>query len=336
MRHIYSQLFLHRLVLIFFLFVLVSIDSICAEEKNSSSSKVKIWMLEWRGETDAEKGFKDVLLKSDKKFELVELDFKQKTDDLVNLLREDFLAKAEKFDYVYTYGSTITARVKNAIPNNNIRHIATIVTDPIALALTTDLKSSGINKIVAKHVVDLETQIINASKLIKIKKLGFIFNPKEINSNFVRENMQKIAEKHGLTLVDIPVRPDVEGLNIAISAIKNKQYIIDSLYLPPDTFLTVNMDIITATVTKELKIPVIAAIEDQLKKGALLGTVSSYKVIGEALAKEVLKDIEQNNKKRDVPVILDPNPEFKINEQIIKILGINVPGELQKHLKDYK
>ncbi len=295
--------------------------------------KTTVLMIQWRGETPAEKGFKDELKKTVAGIAFVTFNADQDKDRLLDYLHKEFTGQARTFDYVYSFGTTasdMVRRVLSTVDAKGTVHIMNIIADPVAAKLADSQAAAGENRIVGCHLVPLETQLRNAMKIIRFRKVGLIFNPREGNSNIQLEQVTNLSAKMGFTVIPIRIKPEQEELEAALRQVEEKQVDVDCVYLLSESFLVSHAKEVVRRLNAA-KIPTIAAVEQYMQEGALTGTIASYDKLGRLVARTVAKDLKNRRIRNNWPVIIDPSPEFLLNTATASSLGIaleesRVPG----------
>ena len=110
----------------------------------ASAKNLRVAMVLWRGETEAEKGFRDGLKQQGDAVDYVVMNANQDRNELGRLLREDLRPKLESFDYVYTYGTTVTLAAKTIV-QDKVPVVFNIVADPVGAGLVKSVDASGGN-----------------------------------------------------------------------------------------------------------------------------------------------------------------------------------------------
>lgn len=126
----------YRLLLLVMFGVLASSGALMASDKT-----LHIALIVWRGETEAEQGFKDELkaLGYSVRYTVVNAEQNQKV--LGQLLQHDIVPNLSNFDYIYTFGTTVSKRTK-AVIKNEIPHVFNVVTDPVGAGIVESLQTS--------------------------------------------------------------------------------------------------------------------------------------------------------------------------------------------------
>ena len=113
----------------------------------ASAKELKIAMVLWRGETEAEKGFQQGLKEFGYSVQYTVMNAGQDRTELGRLLREEVNPKLNNFDYLYVWGTTVASAAKSIVPDK-VPQIFNIVADPVGAGLVQSAESSsiGINK----------------------------------------------------------------------------------------------------------------------------------------------------------------------------------------------
>ncbi len=289
---------------------------------------LNIVMILWRGETPAEKGLVRELEKLGYTVNVTVHDADKDKKRLTDILRKDVLPNLTKFDYVYTFGTTVTTRTHAALPKDQ-RHIFNIVTDPVKSKIVDSVERPGRNVTGVSNKVFLPLQIENASKVLPLKKLGILFNPQEKNSIFYVKELKAIGQARGFEVVEIRTPPKREKLQEVVRSIADKAFDVDAVYLPGDSFLISNADAIGKPLT-EGGVPTIAANSKYIAQGALLGTVPDYAGLGHLLARIV----DRNRKGEPLAAIAIAMPTseittLRVGKRAAEALGISVSGTVK-------
>jgi putative tryptophan/tyrosine transport system substrate-binding protein len=313
------------------LLVLLSFSSIIlafpSHSDSASVKDLKIAMVLWRGETEAEKGFQQGLKESGYSVQYTVMNAGQDRTELGRLLREEVNPKLNNFDYLYLYGTTVASAAKSIVPDK-VPQIFNIVADPVGAGLVQSTESSGGNIAGVTNEIPLPLQMQTALKIVPFKRLGLLFNPREKNSMLVRDKISELASKLRLELVDLRSPPAEDMLRENLQKLKNRSVVVDAIYLPPDSFLVSNAELIGSEL-RAAKIKSIASLATFIEKGALMGVVPDYYELGKAAAMIVHRH-QQGTKLKDMPVQAAKKPHLMINKTTSKALNIKMPDALLK------
>lgn len=101
----------------------------CRNTPFAGSKPLTIAMLLWRGETEAERGFKDRLQELGYAVQYTMLDAEQNHKRLGALLHQ-LTPQLDTFDYIYTFGTTVS-RTTRVVLHDRVPQIFNVVTDPV-------------------------------------------------------------------------------------------------------------------------------------------------------------------------------------------------------------
>ena len=313
------------------LLVLLSFSSIILAFPNhwglASAKDLKITMILWRGETEAEKGFQQGLKELGYSVQYIVMNAGQDRTELGRLLRENLKPTLGDFDYVYTFGTTVTLAAKSIIPDK-LPQIFNNVADPVGAGIVQSLNSSGSNIAGVTNEIPLPLQFQTAQKIIPFKRLGLLFNPREKNSMLVRDKLSEISSKFQFELFDLRSPPAQDMLQENLQKLKDKSIAVDAVYLPPDSFLVSNAQLIGSEL-RAAKIKSIAALETFVEKGALMGVVADFFELGKTAATIVHRH-QRGAKFKEIPVQTAKQPHLMINKTTSKALNINLPDGVVK------
>jgi len=293
----------------------------------SNAKDLKIAMVLWRGETEAEKGFQQGLKEFGYSVQYTVMNAGQDRTELGRLLRENLKPTLDNFDYIYVFGTTVALTTKSIV-QDRVPQIFNIVADPVGAGIVQSLESSGGNIAGVTNEIPLQLQLQTALKIIPFKRLGLLFNPREKNSMLVRDKISEIGSKSRFEIVDLRSPPAQDMLQENLQKLKNKTVAIDVIYLPPDSFLVSNANLIGSELIAA-KVKSIASIETYIEKGALMGVVADYLELGKAAATIVHRHQRGTNLK-EMAVQAAKQPRLMINKTTSKALDIKMPDALLK------
>ena len=166
-------------------------------------------------------------------------------------------------------------------------------------------------------------------KIVPFKRLGLLFNPREKNSMLIRDKISEVATRSGFEVVDLRSPPAQEMLQDNLQKLRDKSIAVDAVYLPPDSFLVSNAQLIGSELMAA-KMKSIASIETFIEKGALLGLVPNYSELGKAAAMIINRN-QQGTKLKDIPVQSAKKPLLMINKTTGRALNLKIPEALLKN-----
>jgi ABC-type uncharacterized transport system substrate-binding protein len=292
---------------------------------SAADKELKIAMVLWRGETESERGFKEELKELGYFVQYTTLNAEQDRTKLGHLLREELQPRLKEFDYIYTWGTTVTKAAKQIV-DNRVPQIFAMVFDPVRAGVVQSMDSPGANISGASNSISVALELDTALKVMKLAKLGVLFNPREKQSALVREGLKELAASRHLEIVDLRSPPALDSLKENLRKLKDKSIIVDAVYLPPDSFLTSNSKLIGSEL-RTARIPTIASVDTFIGEGALIGLVPDRDEIGKAAAR-ILDQHQKGRKLQSIPVYTQKDPQLMINVTTARALNVDIPKEL--------
>jgi putative tryptophan/tyrosine transport system substrate-binding protein len=260
-----------------------------------------IYMITWRGWEDASQGFRDYLERRNVPVDLVVRDCNQNAAAIA-----DFVAEAKRLrpDLVYTWGTTtaltVFGRLGEVDPDRHITDIPSvfnIVSTPVAGGLVAGYDQPRPNLTGALYLVPVETQLRTMGSYGPVGKVGMVYNALEANSRLTVEEVVAEGENQGFRTLALASPLDAGGLPdpaaLPGEVRRLKEQGADWLYIPPDSFLNVNRDVLTAS-ARDVGLASFAGAENFIRAShGLVGLVSRYYNVGQYvgyLAEQILVD----------------------------------------------
>jgi putative ABC transport system substrate-binding protein len=310
-----------RLLFLILVTLLVFSNSLLAGEKS-----LKIAMILWRGETRAESGFKDGLKELGYSVEYIIINAGQDIKKL-GLLLSKIKPKFDEFDYIYTFGTTVSRRTR-VIVNDRVPQIFNVVTDPVGAGIVQGMESSGGNISGMSDAIPISVQIKSALEVIKFNKLGIFFNPREKNSMIIRKELYNIAKEFDFEVIDLRSPPVQKMLQENLQKVIDKSILVDAVYLPSDSFLVSNAELIGSKL-RAAKVKSIGANKSFIENGALMGVVFDNYQLGRTVARIVDRH-QKGEKLQNIPIAKVEKPYLVINKTTSNILNIKIPEAVFK------
>lgn len=312
-------------VLVSVLAVLMLTSPLQASASESGAVK-RVYMVLWRGLTEAERGFMDALMNQPEPVEFIVRNA-GKSRDQVAVIREDILKKQP--DLIYSFGTTVTSVLVGSESEplaggiQQIPLVFNIVADPKGAGLVSDYAKPARNVTGTSHLVPMTTQVAAMQELEGIQKVAVIFNPKEKNSTLQVKALEDACKEAGLELVAFPL-PDADdaraGEHFAAYARYLKEQKVDITYLPSDSFLISHAKALVSA-SHGASVPVFSATEGPIRKaGAYMGLVSRYYNVGQFAAYKAQQILFEGKQVADVPVETLKRFSFIVNMSSAKEL----------------
>ncbi len=253
------------------------------------SKTFKIYMVLWSGEDALSKGFMDYLKRQNISVEYTIRNCAQDRKKCREFVREIKLVKP---DLIFTWGTAICEEIAGKIdaPNKHeyiwdIPIVSLIVTDPVASKLIYSLEKPGRNITGVNHVAPVSSHLETMKTYMsKLKKVAALYNPAETNSVIMIKRIIKIKEKYNIDIKEYPIKLDENKKPIVSSIEENIAQIAQDgaefIYMPADTFLSVNMPLVSA-ISVKYKLPTFGSTESMFFDGhPLIGLLSKFYNVG--------------------------------------------------------
>ena len=210
--------------------------------------------------------------------------------------------------------------ILKAIDKDNSTLAFVAVTDPKAANLIRDgvIGVSDVPSI--KELLEIIRKIFPNKKII-----GVIYNSGEINSIKMIEKLELEAPKLDFEIKKIAVN-NSSDIKMAMTKVADMS---DIIYLPQDNTIISAVDSIVS-IAKSTKKPLIANDPLLVEKGVFLALGTNYFKSGEKLGNLIADRIEG----REVleKIVSSDSRELKINESVVKDLGIIIPENINKEI----
>ena len=209
--------------------------------------------------------------------------------------------------------------------SGKVKMIFTTVTDPIEANLANNHRAPENNNSGVSNYVDLAPQLA-MFKQVKpsIKKLGFLYNPAELNSITLIKKLEKLCPKYDMELVTVSAS---KSADVAQSAIKLSS-LVDAIFISNDnTALSAMSTIVKAA--NNSKIPVFVSDTDIVTDGAIAALGPNQYEIGKQTAKMIVRTLKGEDP-NTMPVEFPAETELFLNKNAAKKLGIEFDYELLK------
>lgn len=272
-----------------------------AAGQEPSQKPFTIFMVQWRGDTSTDDGFRDYLAAEGVPVRYIVRNADRHPENLPKLVAE---IRAMKPDLVYAWGLAPTEGIVGTMDRaaaapeayiTDIPVVACTVADPVTSGLAPSWQTSGRNFTGVSHVPPVAVQI-NAMRVFDtLKTLAVLYNPSEQSPLTAVVDLRQRAKIDGFELLEFPIPLDDKGLPQAaalpglVDEIARRKPTF--LYIGPDSFLAVHRRLVTEEANRR-DLPTFGAAEVFIRDApGLLGLVSRYYNVGQYCgfkAKEIL------------------------------------------------
>lgn len=223
---------------------------------------------------------------------------------------------SENKDLIFAIGTPSAQSAFNA--TKKIPIVISSITDPVKAELVKSLEKPETNVSGTSDYLPVERQLDLMRKLLpNAKKIGFIYNTSEVNSEVQLDELKKVAKGYEIIAVGVTNSNEV---NSAIVSLLKK---IDVLYVPTDQLVVSSMPMIVKN-SLQAKVPIIAAEKGSVEAGALATVGINYYKLGYETGKMAVSVLKGEDISK-MPVKISDNTEVYINEDSLKELNIEKP-----------
>jgi len=210
-----------------------------------------------------------------------------------------------------------------AATSKTIPIIFTAVTDPVIAKLTPSWDASKTNVTGVSDALSLETQIGIMLKINpKIKAIGYVYSPGEVNSTIVLKQLQEMLTEKGIKIIAAPAQR-TSDIPTATKSLKGK---VDIIYTTTDNNVVSAYESLVK-VANESKIPLVASDPDSAPRGASVALGMSYYDLGRQAGKIVIR-ILNGEKPGDIAPQVGNVTQLVINKKAAQKQGVILSDEI--------
>lgn len=203
--------------------------------------------------------------------------------------------------------------IHSAIRGKNIPLVFSAVTDPISANLVKDLDQTIENVTGTIDLPPIKLQLALLKKIVpKIKRIGIVYNPGEINAVKQIEKLEFLAKKEKIEIVKSQATKSTEVYTAASRLVG----LVDAFYLPNDNTVISAVESIVR-VANENHIPTLASDDQSVTKGVLVSLANSQYDVGTDTGKIVIR-ILNGEPAGKIPVYISNNPKIIFNTLVAK------------------
>lgn len=301
--------------------------------------KSSILMVLPRDEQNIETSFREYFQRRNLPVRIDVLRFSGRSEDAPAMVRQIRQASP---DLVYVWGTVTALAVagpydsKDAV--NHVRDIPIVfteVSDPVGSRLLAQLDPPGRNVTGVSHLAPLPVQLNAIRTYRPFKRLGYIVNPMEANTQLVLKALQALAPGLGFEIVSesVPLdaggRPDPGALPAMIQRIAAQK--VDFLYIGPSTFLAFTHRDLVTRAALDAGLPTFCATESIVRKAqCLFGLFSNGNNLGRFAAYKATQILQDKTPVDRIPAETLQRFSLLINMPTARALGLYPPLGLLK------
>lgn len=203
------------------------------------------------------------------------------------------------------------------------------VTDPVAAQLVPGWEASGTNVTGVSDALPLDGQADLIRRIVPAaKRVGMVYNPGEANSVVVVEEFKRILPAKGMELVEAAA-PRTVDIPSAVRSLAGK---VDVIYTNTDNNVVSAYESL-AKAAGELKIPLVAADTDSVKRGAVAALGQDYRGIGRQTGRLVVR-ILAGEKPGAIPSETGKELDLTVNAKAAEAQGVKLSEDVLKDAKE--
>lgn len=297
----------------------------------TSSRKYRVAIVQWRGDSEIDRGVKDYLGQAGLNVEYKVFDAQQNKERFVNIIEE---IRHLKPDVIYTVTTEATLGIVGKIDSPSRDHISDIpvvfaaVGDPIAAGLVDSLQHPTHNVTGVIHLPTVDVQYKTMRQYAPIRRLGVLYNEKETYGRSALEQIRKLAAKDNIdvvaeTILNPAGEPDIKMIQPALSRLAAAK--VDMLFLPSTSFFIPMAQKVTI-LAFQMGMPTFGGNEPMVRDGkAMFGLVTPFYVVGQFTGYKIYQLLEQHKKPQDIPIETLSRFSLVVNMDVARLVHLYPP-----------
>ena len=228
-------------------------------------------------------------------------------------------------DVVVAVGTLSALSLAKYATEGKVRLVFSSVTDPVGAGLVQSIAKPMRNTTGVSNFIKLKPQLKLMQKIQpKLKRLGIIYNPGELNSVTIVQRLEKLCQQLGLILCKQTANKTAEVGQAATKLAAN----VDAIFISNDnTALSAIQSVILAS--NKVQIPVYCSDTDEVELGTLAALGPNQYQVGVQTGKMVAQILAGANIAQ-IPVEYPTAKELVLNAATAKLLNITIDEELKK------
>ncbi len=302
------------------LFICTAAIQLALSDAALAKERVEIAMVIWRGETEAEKGFRERLATSpDYEAVITVFNANQNKEELQRILAR---LEPKRFRLVYTFGTIVTQEALRQ--NSSLPVIFNIVQRPVEAGIAAEMARPGGRATGASNLVPMESAFRTLGTVMTIRKLGFVYSSHDPAPRYQLADIRQQERRFGFQTLAFPITGK-DGIAATLKQVIDARP--DAVIFPSDSFVKANADQIIAVLNRH-RIPSVVVIPEMVSEnGALISLGPDYRVLGQLAAENALL-VLQGQAPATLPVRTVPHLSLLIHLATADRLGINIPLQL--------
>lgn len=297
----------------------------------ASGRRYRVFVVQWRGATEVDRGMKDFLARAGLSVEFVERNARQDHKALAAIVAE---IKRERPDLVYVFATEAALGVAGPVDGSPADYVTDIpvvfaaVGDPLSARLVHGLPHSGRNVTGVMHLAPVPVQFEALVSLYAPKRVAVLYNAAETYGRGAIVQLREVAARAGVELVvDTPAgadgKPTPDQIGPALARLAAAKP--DVLYLPSTSFFIPLAKPLTEQAVG-LGLAAFSANEPMIRTGdAMAGLVASFYEVGQFTGYKIEQILRGGKRPDQVPVESLSRFSLLINMRVARRLRVYPP-----------
>lgn len=229
--------------------------------------------------------------------------------------------KQNNLDLVLAIATPSAQTAVNVLSDTPV--LITAVTDPIAAGIVSNLKKPGTNISGTTDMNPVAKQLDLIKKFLpKIKNLGILYNPGEVNSTVQVKIAKQKAKEMKIELKEATVSNSSE-VSLAVSSLIGK---VDAIYVPTDNIIVSAMPTVLETAYNN-QVPVFTSENNSVKQGAIATLGIDYYQLGKQTGLMAAKIFAGENISQ-MGVESSKQLKLYLNKKSASQIGLKIPQNI--------
>lgn len=229
--------------------------------------------------------------------------------------------KQNNLDLVLAIATPSAQTVVNVLSDTPV--LITAVTDPIAAGIVSNMKKPGTNISGTTDMNPVAKQLDLIKKFLpKIKNLGILYNPGEVNSTVQVKIAKQKAKEMKIELKEATVSNSSE-VSLAVSSLIGK---VDAIYVPTDNIIVSAMPTVLETAYNN-QVPVFTSENNSVKQGAIATLGIDYYQLGKQTGLMAAKIFAGENISQ-MGVESSKQLKLYLNKKSASQIGLKIPQNI--------
>lgn len=301
----------------------------------AQAQRYTIAMVLPRENQNIETGFINYLQRQGVAVDYVSIRYSGRTGDAEELRRQ---VRAANPDLIYTWGTPTALALAGRFDKTDgqasaIRDIPTVfteVTDPVGAGLIASVEKPQRNVTGVSHVAPLAAQLNTIRAYRPFKKLGYLDNPAEPNSQLILAQLKEMAKEQKFDIISVALplldggKPDDSQIQASVAQIAQSG--ADILYIGPITYLAYTRRDEVTQAALDNKLPTFCATESIVRQShCMVGLFSNGANVGAYAGSMAMQVLVKKKPVESIPASRLQRFSLLVNMQTASALQLYPP-----------